>query len=252
MVGGVGLWSRHDGLTSLRKSLAQQVSPYGRIHDKKARAHMTWAEIVNALASFAGGAVGGVFAIIAVYVALSAQRHADAARVSAAVRTEIASLVVYVIGAIRRCQDVVSGTRKVPAADAGYIVRKLSTAPVVYEAVADKIGLLPHPEATVQFYMRINEAKSHVGSLERRAENEARENPVLRAGLVPPDSAVQIADSLIIALQLARAILSDEERISSAWVHHETIGKIDACFESARASFPDAESFKQPPQDASG
>jgi hypothetical protein len=41
-------------------------------------------------------------------------------------------------------------------------MRKLFVEPVVYKAVADRIGLLPHPNATAQFYMRISEAKAMV------------------------------------------------------------------------------------------
>jgi len=111
----------------------------------------TEGEIAGALGSFVGGIIGAGGAVLAVYVALSSQRNEETAKVSAAVRTEVASLTTYVIGAIEICQGIANGTRRVPSLDASYIMRKLWADPVIYPAVADRVGLLPHPNATVQF-----------------------------------------------------------------------------------------------------
>lgn len=62
-------------------------------------------EVAGALGSFVGGIIGAGGAVLAVYVALSSQRNEETAKVSAAVRTEVASLTTYVIGAIEICQD---------------------------------------------------------------------------------------------------------------------------------------------------
>jgi len=203
---------------------------------------VTNGEWVNAVDSFAGGLVGAIGAIVAVYLALSRQRKEETKKVSAAVTTEIAALTTYIIGAIRVCEEIRAGTRNVPARHAGYIVRKLSAAPVVYQAVADRIGLLPHPEATAQFYMRIGEVKAMVESLERKTELEGANNPVAGSGLVPPEFAERVAEGLGLALHLAKAILDDNTKpVSSTWVHQQMLRQIDERLKSAKTSFPDAE-----------
>ena len=198
----------------------------------------TEGEIAGALGSLVGGIVGASGAVMAVYLALSSQRKEETAKVAAAVKTEVASLTTYIIGAVEICQHIASGVRKVPRQDAGYIMRKLFVEPVVYKAVADRIGLLPHPNATAQFYMRISEAKAMVESLE--IANVAQEH-------VTPENAATIADSLITSLQLAHGILAgDGDPGLAASVRREMIRQIDECLQSARTSFPNAESFRAP------
>ena len=63
-------------------------------------------------------------------------------------------------------RQVAKGERRVPQTDAAYIVRKLFAPPTVYNAVADRIGLLPHPDATTQFYMRLEEVKASTSAIE--------------------------------------------------------------------------------------
>jgi hypothetical protein len=215
--------------------------------DSRKGLKMTAGEVINALASFAGGLVGAIGAVAAVYLALSAQRKDESTKVSAAVMTEVASLTTYVIGAIRICQGITTGEQRIPARDATYIIRKISAEPVIYTAVADRIGLLPHPNATAQFYMRIAEAKAMVESMRLKAENEAMDQPLLRGALVAADMAGKIADSLITALQLAHGILADDGKVDSAtWIRQQMLSQIDECLTSSKASFPNAESFKQP------
>jgi hypothetical protein len=116
-------------------------------------------------------------------------------------------------------------------------MRKLFVEPVVYKAVADRIGLLPHPNATAQFYMRLSEAKAMVESL--AMANVAQER-------VTPENAATIADSLITSLQLAHGILAgDGDPQLAASVTREMIRQIDECLH-ARISFPNAESFRDP------
>lgn len=100
-------------------------------------------EVAGALGSFVGGVIGAGGAVLAVYVALASARDEETRKVSAAVKTEVASLTTYIIGAMEACQQIASGERQVPRRDAGYIIRKLFVEPVVYKAVADRIGLLP-------------------------------------------------------------------------------------------------------------
>ncbi len=198
----------------------------------------TEGEVAGALGAFVGGVIGAGGAVLAVYVALSNQRDEDTRKVSAAVRTEVASLVTYAIGAIEICQHIASGVRQMPRKDAGYIMRKLFVEPVVYKAVADRIGLLPHPNATAQFYMRLSEAKAMVESLQMASVEQEH---------VSAENAATIADSLITALQLAHGILaSDGDPRMAEWVGQTMVRQIEECLQSARLSFPNAESFQIP------
>jgi len=95
---------------------------------------------------FLGGLVGAVGAIYAVYLTLRKQRKDETNNVTSAVVTEVTALAKYVVGAVEVCIEVAKGERRVPQTDAAYIVRKLFAPPTVYNAVADRIGLLPHPD----------------------------------------------------------------------------------------------------------
>lgn len=193
----------------------------------------TEGEVAGALGSFVGGVIGAGGAVLAVYVALASARDEETRKVSAAVKTEVASLTTYIIGAMEACQQIASGERRVPRRDAGYIIRKLFVEPVVYKAVADRIGLLPHPNATVQFYLRISEAKALVESLQMANVQEE---------FVSADNALAIAGSLITALELARGILGrDGDPRMGDWVNEITVSRINECLQSARVSFPTAE-----------
>ena len=69
---------------------------------------------------------------------------------------------------------------------------------------------------------------------------------------VSPQFAGSVADSLLTALQLARAIVADEEMSVgkpqfTAWVQAMVVAQIDDCLASAKETFPEAESFQVPP-----
>ena len=83
-----------------------------------ARVGSTAGEISGALSSFIGGVVGAVGAILAVYLALSAQRKEETRNVSDAVRIEVTTLVKYIIRAIKVCEEVADGERRIPRQDA--------------------------------------------------------------------------------------------------------------------------------------
>jgi len=206
----------------------------------------TAGEIAGALGSFIGGIVGAGGAVIADYLTLATQRKAETVKVAVAVRTEVAALAKYVMGAVEICQHIASGIRQVPVSDASYIIRKLMVEPIVYPAVADRIGLLPHANATTEFYMRLSEAKTIVESMQMAF----RQAPA--AQLVTPDLAATIADSLITTLQLARGILGDDEADPAerahfeGWVRGIMVNQIDDCLRSAKVTWPNAESFQVP------
>jgi hypothetical protein len=206
----------------------------------------TAGEVAGALGSFVGGLIGAAGAVVAVYLAISSQRKEESAKVTAAIRTEVASLTTYVLGAVKICQGIADGSQKIPSQDASYILRKIWGEPIVYAAVADRVGLLPHSNATVQFYMRLAEAKAMLESLQIKTVHAAETSAAARREMVTPEIAETIADSLVTALQLARGILGDDvDPQMSEWVRTEMIGQIDARIQSAMTSFPNAKSFQK-------
>jgi hypothetical protein len=95
--------------------------------------------------------------------------------------------------------------------------------------------------------MRLAEAKAMLESLQTKTINAAETSTAARRENVKPEFAATIADSLITALQLARAILGhDGDPRMAEWVGQVMIGQIDECLRSAKVSFPNAKSFKEP------
>ncbi len=88
-------------------------------------------------------------------------------KVRAAARTEVTTYAKYVIGTLDICKQIASDGLRVPMSHATYIGKNL-TDPVVYTAVADRIALLRRPQETVEFYMRIAEAKSNLQVMQAR------------------------------------------------------------------------------------
>jgi hypothetical protein len=165
----------------------------------------------------------------------------------------VTTLVKYAIGAITICEQIKKGIINVPRQDAHYIVKNFAGEPVIYPAVADRVGLLRHPHATAEFYMRIVEAKIMVEMLRIKTDVPGHMYTAAPVELVTPQFASSVADSLLTALQLARAIVADEEMSVgksqfTAWVQSVVVAQIDDCLKSAIETFPDAESFKFPPQ----
>lgn len=132
-----------------------------------------------------------------------------------------------------------------PQTGASYVTRALEADPTVYNAVADRIGLLPQPHATTQFYLRIAEAKAGA----RAAEEEVKIKWVANSGLGPPpymtaDLVLPIADSLITALQLAQSIIGDAKSDPhERWIRQRTLEQIHASLAAAKEVFPSAESL---------
>jgi hypothetical protein len=183
---------------------------------------------------------------------LSRQRREETEKVAEAVRTEVTTLVKYAIRAVGICEQIKKGIVKIPRQDAHYIVKNFAGDPIIYPAVADRVGLLRHPHATAEFYMRILEAKVMVEMLRTKTDVPGIMYTAAPVDLVTPQFAGSVADSLLTALQLARSIVADEEMSVgkpqfTAWVQSVVVAQIDDCLASAKETFPDAESFKFPP-----
>lgn len=206
--------------------------------------------IAGALGSLIGGIIGAGGAVWAVFLMLDRQRQEETNKVADAVRTEVTTLAKYVIGGIEMCQTIKAGL-KVPRQDAHNIVENFSSDSIVYPAIADRVGLLPHPHETVEFYMRLSETKVMTEMLRTKTDPQGITYVTPPLEYITPDFAASVADSLITALQLARVIISNEGDAAhkaklSELVQLTIIGQIDDCVESAKKSFPDAESFRSP------
>jgi hypothetical protein len=216
-----------------------------------------------------GSLIAGIFAILAGILAyraglsqasatklamdrqLSSQSEAQSAEklnVCVALRAEVIAFAKFVIGALGNCEGIAKGTTKVPRSDANAIVRGLQE-PMVFPAVADRIAALANPHLPVQFYMRIEEAKSMANTLSLATVAYGVANVQFPVTLVGRADALAIADSLITALQIGRAIVADEPVNASPaekFVTTQILNDIDAAMVSALATFPDAESFGEP------
>ena len=208
-------------------------------------------QVTGAFGSLIGGIIGAGGAVWAVHLTIARQRNEEIERVGDAVRTEITAFVKYVIGAVEICQQIKAGL-KIPRQDARYIAKNFWGDPIIYPAVADRVGLLPHPQATTEFYMRLSEVRGMLEALRTKTDPQSFINVQAPPEHVTPDFAASIADSLVTALQLARPIVASDGDSSAksqlaAWVQTTVVGQIDECLKSTKESFPSAGSFKTPP-----
>lgn len=124
---------------------------------------------------------------------------------------------------------------------------------VVHPAIADKTGTLTNSQATIEFYMRIAEAKASANVLATRVERPSATYVSASRDYLAADDVAAIADSLITALQIAKPIISAMEEPSQRskldlHVQRITLDIIDEALKSAQKTFPNAESFKMPQQ----
>lgn len=156
-------------------------------------------------------------------------------------RTEISTYAKYVIGALDICQQIETKAFTLSLGDAGYIAKNLVD-PVIYPAVADRIALLKRPQATIEFYMRVQEVKAVIRAMVESV-----------AGLTQAQSYMMrvhpfaIADSLITALQLAEPIIQDDDGLSSQMefsVRDVVLQDIANALQTAQTVFPKAKSFQ--------
>ena len=186
---------------------------------------------------------------------LAAQAEAQAAEVAnvrTALRAEVIVFAKYVIGALGNCEAIAKKITTMPRSDANAIVRGIHE-PTVFPAVADRIAALGNPHLPVQFFARVEEAKAKANTLSLATVAYGVANVQVPVILVDRANALAIADCLITALELGRAIVADEPANAppeDKFVTTQTLQDIDAARASAKATFPDALSFQPPEQDA--
>jgi hypothetical protein len=208
--------------------------------------HSKSGERVSALGAVVGGIIGAGGAVFAVYIAITRQKNEDTAKVRAAVRTEVTTYSKYVIGTLEICEAIATSGLQIPMAEATYIGKNLIE-PVIYSAVADRVALLERPQTTVEFYMRIAEAKSNLDVMRMKASGLTLAQSSMTN--VQPSNAAVVADSLITALQLAHSIITQADPTRTAldeMVQKIALEDIGRAMTSARNAFPNAESFKSP------
>lgn len=102
--------------------------------------------------------------------------------------------------------------------------------PIIYKAVADRIGLLPQPQGIVEFYMRVVEVQESLRVIVAGPEDD--DIPV------SAENVEAIAKSLVTACNLAKIVISRapassvDERISQI-----ILGNIDAALVKAKRHF---------------
>jgi hypothetical protein len=134
-------------------------------------------EIAAALGGVLGGMIGAGGAAVAVYLTLSGQREEDRTRISGALVREVIEFARLVVGHLETCENIRAGTIALPAA--GLAEAMEMPHPIVYPAVADKVGLLVRPQRVVAFYARIVEIAISVRAISRGPRAHGTQSSIL-------------------------------------------------------------------------
>jgi hypothetical protein len=105
--------------------------------------------------SLLGGCIGAMGAALAVYLTLTCQRREDRTRIRDAIIREVISFARLAIGHLKICNNIHTGRITLPVPKLAKMTQM--PAPIIYPAVADKIGLLKAPQHVVAFYGRFEE-----------------------------------------------------------------------------------------------
>jgi hypothetical protein len=157
----------------------------------------------------------------------AALRSEEINNISNAIRREIIVFSEILINQLRILEVIKSNKITVMRKNIHSVI--MNPDPIIYKAVANRIGMLPYP--VVQFYMRMVEIQDAVQIIFVGPDGENAS--------VPGAEAETMAKSVIIACRLARAIIShasgpsvDEE------ISRITLAHIDEALERAKQSFP--------------
>ena len=196
-------------------------------------------EKLGALGGVLGGLLGALGAALAVFLTLRGQRRDEAVTIRDAVRREIQEFSRLVAGNLDTCREIAAGTVRIPRQDLPTIM--LMPKPVIYQAIADRIGRLDRADAYVTFYARIAEAERLVTVLaasgQLSAIGEGRTPAPLPIGR---QDITLIARSWIDIAGLAMHILDPQPRPAGyeAQVEQSFRRRLDESFRTAQAIFP--------------
>ncbi len=194
---------------------------------------MTTGEIVGAVATLLGGIIGALGAALAVYLTLAGQRKEDRSRIHSALVREIIEFSRIAVGHLDICESIRSAEIAMPVPKLPQAI-KMPT-PIIYPAVADKIGLLKSPQHVVAFYMRITE-------IEIMAHAVA-DDPNLQRSTLQANNVRLIVEALLDICQFAKWIIQDSEvkeeefRAFDKAVSASIIADMDAATQQARKNF---------------
>lgn len=178
------------------------------------------------LGSLIGGFVGAAGAIWAVYLLIHKQRREEKYNVSRAIRREIVVLSEVLISQLQIFEAIRLGTFTVTRNELRSLM--MNPEPIIYKAVAGRIGLLPYP--VVQFYTRLIEIQNNVQTAAIGLGGDTAS--------IPGAEAETMAKSVIIACKLARAIiLHSSEPIPDEEISRITLVHIDEALKRADESF---------------
>lgn len=162
---------------------------------------MTTGEIVGAGATILGGIFGALGAALAVYLTLRGQRKEDRERIHGAIVREIIEFSRVAVGQLDTCEHIRSGLIALPPAKLPQALKWPT--PVIYPAVADKIGLLKSPQHVVAFYVRITEITTMAQTV--------ADNPTLQNSRVQDNNVRLIVEALLDICQFATWIIGDRD-----------------------------------------
>jgi hypothetical protein len=163
--------------------------------------HSKSGELAGALGSVVGGMFGASGAAVAVYLTLAAQRQEDRTRISAALAREITEFARLVVGHLETCENIRAGGISLPAATLAEAMEMPQ--PIIYPAVADKIGLLQRPQRAVAFYARIIEMAMMVRTISR--------GPLAKTAILQGADIRHVVEAWVDIAHFAELIIADSE-----------------------------------------
>jgi len=194
---------------------------------------MTEGEIVGALASVLGGIISAAGAAVAVYLTLSGQRKEDRTRIQGALVREVIEFSRLAVGHLGTCEKIRARVIEMPVPKLPQAIQM--PAPIVYPAIADKIGFLKSPQHVVAFYMRIKE-------IEIMAQAVA-DDQRLRSSHLQDNNVRLIVSAFVDVCQFAKWIIQDpavektEFEAFDKAVSNSIISDMDAAIKQAKEKF---------------
>jgi hypothetical protein len=186
-------------------------------------------EIAGALGNVLGGSIGAAGAAVAVYLTLAGQRTEDSERVRNAITREIIEFTRIIMGILKLCDDIRTGSLKIPKDHLSDFLQLPQ--PIIYPAVAAQISLLRTPQQVVGFYMQMMSVKHTADIISL--------SPFSIGGVLEGDDVKVVVDPLAKACQLAKLIISDPQ--DHDWfgdaMEEQIVSHIDEALKEAARNF---------------
>ena len=196
---------------------------------------VTAGEAVGAVAAVLGalisGFIAGGAAVLAVRLTLTGQRRDEQKRVHRAILREVIEFNRLAVGHLETCEQI--GRSKVSIPYAHLPATMTMPTPIIYPAVADRIGLLQAPQLVVSFFTRIPEIDAHIALIAR----QTRVNAYVSAADINV-----LVEHWINLCTLGRSIILEKELnpgVFDAAIQTNAIQSIDAAVASVRGVFPE-------------